>query len=69
MKTSPLSAALSGSSAACTVCLHHSGNRLLVESFASKDLAESRIDGLTLSHHKQTYWISESSDDKVPEVT
>ena len=35
------------------------GNRFLVDTFATKELAEERILALTRSHHKQTYWVSE----------
>ena len=40
------------------------GNRFLVDEFASRDLAERRIAGLTQGHHKQTYWICEAADSR-----
>ena len=35
------------------------GNRFLVDTFATKELAEDRIVVLTQSLHKQTYWVED----------
>ena len=35
------------------------GNRFLIDTFVTKELAEDRIVELTRSLHKQTYWVEE----------
>lgn len=38
------------------------GNRFLVGTFADRDAAEHRLAELTRVPHKQTYWITEKSE-------
>ena len=38
------------------------GNRFLIDTYATRELAEDRIAELTRSPHKQTYWVSEEDN-------
>ena len=38
------------------------GHRFLVDTYSSREEAETRMAELTVGHHKQTYWVCEEAD-------